>query len=526
MNYHNFYYKFIINNSSNIFHKNLINYIVGFYNENEFKVLRLQQGLYRQNLSYMHRIAIHCGVLNFDQLINLSYLSIFYDKKYFHFTTRTNIQFNWIKLLNLFEFLKKLIFSFLHSTQTSGNCIRNIASSNKNIFIINCWCELLRQWFNLNFEFLFLPRKFKIAILNQKKDDIFLKIHDLGFLIKKNHLNKIIYNIVIGGGLGRNPVVGSYILVNLHWKNILNYSDKLIRIYNIYGFRNNIYKSRIKILIKFLGISSYLKFLNKEFNYSNKIIFIINEKEINFFFFQNFNFKNNNFLKKINFNFFFLNWIKSSYENKFIFIPIKNNNKSPGDINIFQNKILYLFFKYFEDLKILNRQNIIFLNCLNIYNIYLKLKKYFFNIFNYNFLTDIISCPGKDYCVLANAKSISISKIIQLLFLDFNTLNKISNIYLNISGCVNSCGYHHISNIGFLGVNKYGVDWYQLFLNNNLNKYNNLIFSKVFLSSFVYFKSIFYLIKILKSILIKEKKIFFNKYYYFFNFQKNLNYKM
>ncbi len=518
MYYYNFYYKFIINNSFNIFNKNLINYIIGIYNENEFKILRLQLGLYRQNISYMYRVAAHCGRLNFEQLINLSYLSIFYDKKYFHFTTRTNIQFNWIKLLNLSEFLKKLNYSFLHSIQTSGNCVRNITSSNKNTLIINCWSEIIRCWFNLNFEFLFLPRKFKIAILNQKKDDIFLKIHDLGFYIKKNSLNKIIFNIIIGGGLGRTPLIGLYILINLHWKNILNYSDKLIRIYNIYGFRNNIYKSRIKILIKSLGIISYLKFLNKEFNYSNKIIFVINEKEINFFFFQNFIFKNNNFSKKISFNFFFLNWIKSSYKNNFIFIPIKNNNKSPGDINIFQNKILYLFFKNFEDLKILNRQNIIFLNYLNIYSIYLKLKKYFFNIFNYNFLTDIISCPGKDYCVLANAKSISVSKIIQLVFTDFNTLNKISSIYLNISGCVNSCGCHHVGNVGFLGVNKFNGYWYQLFLNNNINKYNNLIFSKTFLSSFIYFKVIFYLIKILKDIFIKEKKIFFNNYYYLFKF--------
>ncbi|WP_259292989.1 nitrite/sulfite reductase [Candidatus Nasuia deltocephalinicola] len=526
MYYYNFYYKFIIINSFNIFNKNLINYIIGFYNENEFKILRLHQGLYRQNLSYMHRIAIHCGVLNFDQLLNLSYLSILYDKKYFHFTTRTNIQFNWIKLLNLFEFLKKLNFSFLHSNQTSGNCVRNITSSNKNLLIINCWSELIRQWFNLNFEFLFLPRKFKIAILNQKKDDIFLRIHDLGFFIKKNSLNKVIFNIIIGGGLGRTPLMGLYILINLHWKNILNYSDKLIRIYNIYGFRNNIYKSRIKILIKSLGIVSYIKFLNKEFNYSNKIIFIVNEKEINFFFFKNFIFKNNNFSKKTIFNFFFLNWIKSSYKCNFIFIPIKNNNKSPGDVNFFQNKILYLFFKNFKNLKILNRQDFVFLSYLNMYNIYLKIKKYFFNIFNYNFLTDVISCPGKDYCVLANAKSISISKIVQSVFIDFNTLNKISKIYLNISGCINSCGHHHIGNIGFLGVNKYNNDWYQLFLNNNISKYNNLIFSKNFLSSFIYFKSIFYLIKTLKNILMKEKKIFFNNYYYFFNFQKNLNFKV
>ncbi|WP_259288885.1 nitrite/sulfite reductase [Candidatus Nasuia deltocephalinicola] len=520
MYYYNFYYKIIIKNSFNIFNKNLINYIVGFYNENEFKTLRLQLGIYRQNLAYMYRIAVHCGVLNFDQLINLSYLSIFYDKKYFHFTTRTNIQFNWIKLLNLFEFLKKLSFSFLHSIQTSGNCVRNITSSNKNLFIISCWSELLRQWFNLNFEFLFLPRKFKIAFLNQKKDDIFLKIHDLGFYIKKNALNKIIFHVNTGGGLGRTPLIGSYILINLHWKNILNYSDKLIRIYNIYGFRNNIYKSRIKILIKILGIFSYLNFLNKEFNYSNKFIFIVNEKEINFFFLKKNFFKNNYFFKKISFNFFFLNWIKSSYKNNFIFIPAKNNNKSPGDINIFQNKILYFFFKNFENLKILNRQNIIFLNYLNFYNIYLKLKKYFFNIFNYNYLTDIISCPGKDYCVLANAKSISISKIIQFIFIEFNTLNKISDIYLNISGCINSCGHHHIGHIGLLGVNKNNNNWYQLFINNNTNKYNNLTFSKNFLSSFIYFKVIFYLIKFLKNVLIKDKNVFFNNYYYFFKFQK------
>ncbi len=517
---YNSYYKIIIKNSFNVFNKNLINYISGFYNENEFKILRLQLGIYRQNFSYMHRLAIHCGLLNFEKLINLSYLSILYDKNYFHFTTRTNIQFNWIKLLDLFEFLKKLSYSFIHSIQTSGNCVRNITSSNKNIFFIDCWGEIIRRWFNLNFEFLFLPRKFKIAILNQKKDDIFLKIHDLGFYLKKNHFNKITFNCITGGGLGRTPVIGSYVFFNLHWKNILSYSDKLIRIYNIYGFRNNIYKSRIKILFKSLGFFSYLYFLNKEFNYSNKFIFNINEKEINFFFFKKNFFNIIIFLKKVNFNFFFLNWIKSIYKNKFIFIPIKNNNKSPGDINIFQSKVLYLFFRNFENFKILNRQNVVFINFLNSYNIYLKLKKYFFNIFNYNYLTDIISCPGKDYCVLANSKSISISNIIQSVFTEFNTLNKIPNIYLNISGCVNSCGHHHISNIGILGVNKNNENWYQLFLNNNLNNYNNLIFSKNFLSSFIYFKINFHLIKILKDFLNKEKRIFFNDYYFFFNLKK------
>ncbi|WP_259289795.1 nitrite/sulfite reductase [Candidatus Nasuia deltocephalinicola] len=518
--FYNFYYKIIIKNSFNTFNKNLINYISGFYDEYEFKILRLQLGVYRQNFSYMHRLAIHCGFLNFEKLVNLSYLSIFYDKRYFHFTTRTNIQFNWIKLLDLFEFLKKLSYSFMHSIQTSGNCVRNITSSNKNIFFIDCWGEIIRRWFNLNFEFLFLPRKFKIAISNQKKDDVLIKIHDLGFYLKKNYFNKITFNCITGGGLGRTPIIGSYLFVGLHWKNILSYSDKLIRIYNIYGFRNNIYKSRIKILFKSLGASSYLYFLNKEFNYSDNFIFNVNEKEINFFFFKKNFFNITIFLKRVNFNFFFLNWIKSTYKNKLIFTPIKNNNKSPGDINIFQSKVLYLFFKNFENFKILNRQNIVFIYFLNYYNIYLKLKKYFFNIFNYNYLTDIISCPGKDYCVLANSKSISISNIVQFVFTEFNTLSKIPNIHLNISGCVNSCGHHHIANIGILGVNKNNENWYQLFLNNKLNSYSDLIFSKNFLSSFIYFKINFYLIKILKDFLTKEKKIFFNNYYFFFNFKK------
>ncbi|XXS36719.1 MAG: hypothetical protein ACSHUF_00315 [Candidatus Nasuia deltocephalinicola] len=511
--YYSSNYKLILINYFNIFNKNLINYFTGFYNEDEFKVFRLQYGIYRQKISYMCRFAIPHGQINPFQFFIFSYISLFYDRNYFHLTTRSNFQFNWLKIFFIFEIFKKLSYLFLHSIQTSGNCVRNITSSFKynDLLKFYSWCELIRQWFTFNFEFLFLPRKFKISILFQKRDDVVIKTNDLGLYVFKNNSNVINFNILVGGGMGRTPLLGIYIFKNVHWKNILNYINKVLVIYNTFGFRNNIYKSRLKILIKSIKFSNFLNFIFKEFNFSNIFIYLLDEKEFNYFFF-NFDIFNNNYLlkKKIFYNYFFLNWLKINYKKFFLFLPLKANNKAPGDINYIQVKIIFYFFKNIKFLKTSIRQNIIFLNYDSIYFIFLKLKKYFFNIFNLNTITDIISCPGKDYCVLANSKSIAISKLINYIFTDFNTISKIGNFFLNISGCINSCAHHHVSNIGFLGVNKDNKDNYQMYLGGNFNNYESLIFSKILTSSFIYFKVSYYLIKVLKIFLKNYlyKKIF------------------
>ncbi|WKD87069.1 nitrite/sulfite reductase [Candidatus Nasuia deltocephalinicola] len=501
MNYYCFYYTFILQNYLNNFINNFINFLVGNYSENEFKIFRLQYGLYRQKSSYMLRLSIPYGILNFDQFFLISYISYIYDKKYFHFTTRTNIQFNWIKLFYIFEIFKKTFLFFINSIQSSGNCVRNITSNINKFLNPTPWGEIIRQWFTFNSEFLFLPRKFKISILSCKKDYIIFKCHDLGIYIKKNFFNNLIINFLIGGGLGRTPVIGFYILKNIHWNKILNYFDKIVRIYNIYGFRNNIYKSRLKILIKSLPHFNYLSFIYKEFNYSNKHIYFFNEKNINYFFCLKKNNLKNYFLKKkIIYNNFFLCWLKNNIFNNFLFIPIKNNNTPSGDVNYLQIKIIYYFLNKTFYIFIFNRQNLL-LDCsyFNIYLIYLKLKKYFLNIYNSFLITDSICCPGQDYCVLANAKSIYLLNIIKYMFLDFNTIFKLGKISLNISGCINSCGHHHVSNLGFLGVNKSGENYYQIYLGGNYNNFCSLKFSKAFLPSVSNFKIFYFFLKILKK---------------------------
>ncbi|AGS33249.1 sulfite reductase (NADPH) hemoprotein beta-component [Candidatus Nasuia deltocephalinicola str. NAS-ALF] len=512
-----FYFKLILLNYINIFNKNLINYFSGRYNENEFKSFRLKYGIYRQLNSYMIRFSILCGKINIKQLLLFSYVSLKYDKYYLHLTTRTNIQLNWFNIFYSFEILKKILYFFLNSIQSSGNCVRNITYyyiyKNFNPYP---FCEILRQWFVCNSEFLFLPRKFKISVLNYKKDIIAFKEHDLGIYFKKNNLNNIKINISAGGGLGRTPTVGLYILKNINWKNLLNYCDKILRIYNIYGFRNNIYKSRLKILLKLIDVSKFLNFINKEFNYSINKIFFLNEKELNSFFKYENNLKFSFFKKNlIYFNFFFLNWIKFNifnYNN--IILPLKMLNKPSGDLNYIQCKILYYFSNDFF-LHISVKQNLI-LKCYKYFFCYIKLKKYFINIYNSNLITDNICCPGKDYCVLANSKSILISNLIKNIFINMNDIFKINKIYLNISGCINSCGHHHISNVGFLGLNKGGFENYQVYIGGNYDNFKSSYFSKSFSKSFSYFKLSYYLIKIFKKFLLN------NKYYNFLNFYNRL----
>lgn len=514
-----------------IFKKQLIFFISGIINENEFKSFRLQNGLYRQRKSYMYRLLIPYGFLSFKQFYLISYIINKFDKNYLHLTTRTNIQLNWIKILDIIYICYFLYFLNLNSIQTSGNCIRNITLNynifNKEFFENKFWSEIIKQWFNLNSEFLFLPRKFKISISNFKKDNNYLKIHDLGIFLKKNLFNNLLFDVFIGGGLGRTPLLGFNILKNIHWKKIFIYCDKIIRIYNINGYRDNIYKSRIKILLKSISINKFINFFKNEYFYSNIFLYILNENEINKIF-KNFNFlnyKDQYFLKNIKYNIFFLNWINLDFyfnikKNFNVILLLKYYNTPPGDINFIQLKILfYLSLKYnIFYFYITNRQNIIFnINFLNLYNIYNILKKYFFLIYNYNSLLDIISCPGKDFCSLGSSESISLSIKIQKYFLDYNSLKKINFLSLNISGCINSCSHHHISNLGFLGVNKKGENWYQFLIGGD-NSFNNLIFSKIIGPSKEKYNILLIFIKIIKNYLI------FNNNNYFINIYNKLSF--
>ncbi|ASS47113.1 Sulfite reductase [NADPH] hemoprotein beta-component [Candidatus Nasuia deltocephalinicola] len=528
--------KIILYNRYLFFKKQLIFYLIGKLSENEFKVFRLQKGIYRQKISYMYRILIPYGFFSFKQSYMISYIIYKFDKKYLHFTTRTNIQLNWFKIIDSFYLIFYLLFVCLNSIQTSGNCVRNI-TVNYDIFFKNyidnkSWCELIKQWFYLNSEFLFLPRKFKISITSSKIDNSFIKINDLGLFIKKNLTNNLLIDFFVGGGLGRTPLRGLSFIKNIHWKNILNYCNTIIKIYNINGYRDNIYKARIKIFIKFISLNKFYFFIKNEIYFSNKNLYILNEKEINKFYLciydkKNYNIINYPFLiKKIKYNIFFSDWLILNIEpfKDYIInitLLIKWFNSPPGDINYIQLKILFYIFtiincNYFF---INNRQNII-LESKNIYiyNLYINLKYFFFFIYNINSIFNIVSCPGKDFCSLANSESISLSIFLQNLFLDYNTIIKLNFFNINISGCINSCAHHHISNLGFLGLKKNEISYYQFLIGGD-NNFNNLLFSNILGPSLSFESILLNFIKFLKKYLkIKKNNEFFIDTYNKFGF--------
>lgn len=534
--------KNIIYNKYLIFKKQLLLFFIGKLNENEFKVFRLQVGIYRQKLSYMYRLLIPYSFFSLKQIYLISYIIHKFDKNYLHFTTRTNVQFNWFKIINSFDIIFYLLFCNLISIQTSGNCVRNI-TINYNFYIKNYinnkpWAELIKQWFMINSEFLFFPRKFKISILSFKKDYNFVKIHDLSFFIKKTSINSLLIDILLGGGLGRIPLKGFYIIKNIHWKNIINCCDKILKIYNINGYRDNLYKSRIKILLKNISLNKFIYFLKNNIIYFNNFLYIINEREINriIFYFYNKIFNcnlidNYYFEKKIKFNIFFSNWfflntIIFKYNKVNVFLLLKYLNSPPGDINYIQLKILfYINLKFnFKLLFINNKQNIIFNICFfYLYDLYIYIKKYFFFIYNNNSIFNIVCCPGKNFCSLANSESILLTNSIQKFFLDYNSLIKLNYFTFNISGCINSCAHHHLSNIGFLGVKKNNNSYYQFCLGGD-NTFNNLLFSNVLGSSINFDNSLFFFIKFLKFFLKIKKNFKYFLYIYNmfgFNFFKN-----
>lgn len=462
--------------------------ISGELTENEFRILRLQNGIYIQKYAYMLRIAIPYGILSSKQMRILSFISKKYDKGYGHFTTRQNIQFNWIKLKDTPKILKKLFLVEMHSIQTSGNCIRNITAdefsgvSNDEIIDVRPYAEIIRQWSTFHPEFSFLPRKFKIAISGSKKDRAVLLLHDIGLnIIKKN--KKIGFKIFVGGGMGRTPILGKIICKFLSYKHIITYLEAILRIYNKYGRRDNIYKSRIKILVNDLGIKIFSKKVQKEWSLFKNNFSTLTKQEIkrmsSYFLTNNYKYYNIKNIKSklkfkkkknINFNYWLKNNIKKHKNSNYsiVIISLKQTNNSPGNISFKKmNFIANLADKYsLSEIRITHNQNLVFPNVKkkNLYKLWKELKKNNLAFFNIGLLTDIICCPGGNFCSLANTKSIPIFKNLSKYFQNIIFQENIGKISLNISGCINSCSHHHIGNIGILGINKNNSEWFQISL--------------------------------------------------------------
>ena len=459
--------------------------------EEEFRPLRLQNGLYLQRHAYMLRVAIPYGLFNSAQLRTLGKIAEKYDRGYGHFTTRQNIQFNWLTLENTPEILAELAKVEMHAIQTSGNCIRNITSdpfagvAGDEIVDPRPVCELLRQWSTLHPEFAYLPRKFKIAVSASKEDRAIVAAHDLGLYLKKNAQGNLVADVLVGGGMGRTPILGVIIKHDLPWQELPNYLSAVLRVYNRFGRRDNMYKARIKILVKALGPEEFARQVEVEYEHwvGGQSTFTDAEWQRVAQYFTRPAYQT---LTKLSDEQVlaqaggsdqqaFARWLDRNVKNHqvpgyaSVVLSLKpHGTVAPGDVTTAQMlAIADLADKYsFGEIRATHEQNLVLADVQQsqLYALWQEAKQQGLVLPNIGYLTDIIACPGGDFCSLANAKSIPIANDIQKRFDDLDYLHDLGDISLNISGCMNSCGHHHVGNIGILGVDKDGQEWYQVTL--------------------------------------------------------------
>ena len=465
--------------------------INGTLAEEEFRPLRLQNGLYHQRHAYMLRVAIPYGLLSAKQLRTLALIAEKYDRGYGHFTTRQNIQFNWIELEQTPDILAELAKVEMHAIQTSGNCIRNITSdafagvAGDEYIDPRPVCELLRQWSTLHPEFAHLPRKFKFAINGAKEDRTVLLCHDVGIELKKNAQGELVADIYAGGGMGRTPILGQLIKQDLSWQVLPSYLTALLRVYNRFGRRDNLYKARIKILVKALGPEEFARQVEGEWTHIKNGDDNFTQSEWNRVakHFTKPAYKQLSALSEQQIvadateteRSAFARWLERNVKPHqvpgytSVILSLKpHGTVAPGDATVAQmNAIADLSDQYsFGELRVTHEQNLVLADVeqSKLLELWQAAKQQHVALPNIGLLTDIIACPGGDFCSLANAKSLPIAKAIQERFDNLDYLFDLGDISLNISGCINSCGHHHVGNIGVLGVDKDGEEWYQITL--------------------------------------------------------------
>jgi sulfite reductase (NADPH) hemoprotein beta-component len=460
-------------------------FLAGELTEDEFRPLRLQNGLYIQKHAPMLRISIPYGALSSKQLRKLAHIGRKYDRGYGHFTTRQNLQFNWPRLEDAPEILAELATVEMHAIQTSGNCVRNITSDHfagvaaDELVDPRPYAELIRQWAVLNPEFAYLPRKFKIAVGGATEDRAATLVHDIGVHAVRNDRGEIGFRVLVGGGLGRTPVIGYVIREWLSRAEILNYLDAILRVYNRFGRRDNIYKARIKILVKERTPAEFTRAVEKEWEASRSDLAAVPDEEIeriaSFFIappYAKLAGDDAAFRAAVADSRPFGNWVKRNvHPHKVpgyaaVTLSLKRTGVPPGDVTSDQmDAIAALADRYsFGELRVSHEQNLILADVrqADLLVLWGELKHLGLATPNIGLLTDIICCPGGDFCSLANAKSIPIAEAIQRRFDDLDYLHDIGEIELNMSGCMNACGHHHVGNIGVLGVDKNGEEWYQV----------------------------------------------------------------
>jgi len=460
-------------------------YLAGELTEDEFRPLRLQNGLYIQRQAPMLRIAVPYGMLSSKQLRKLGDIAKKYDKGYGHFSTRQNLQLNWPRLEDTPDILAELATVQMHAIQTSGNCIRNITTDQfvgiapDEVIDPRAMAEIMRQWSTFHPEFALLPRKFKIAVSGTKEDRAVCQAHDIGLEFYRDANNQIAIKVWVGGGLGRTPILGTVIREHLEWQHALTYSEAIIRVYNLHGRRDNIYKARIKILVKALGIDEFRSQVEAEWAHLKNNENTITETELtrvakhfDAMPYETLAAQNADFDAAVASNPAFAAWVKRCVHPhkqagyRAVTLSLKPHGSAPGDITSEQMwAVADLADAYsFGELRSSHEQNLILadVKLSDLYPLWEKARANGLATPNIGLLTDIICCPGGDFCSLANAKSIPIAEAIQMQFDNLDYLHDIGELELNISGCMNACGHHHVGHIGILGVDKDGSEWYQV----------------------------------------------------------------
>ncbi len=454
----------------------------GELSEDQFKPLRLMNGLYLQLHAYMLRIAVPYGVLSSRQMRTFAHIARTYDRDFGHFTTRQNIQFNWIKLADTPQILEDLAAVEMHAIQTSGNCIRNTTTdqfagaAKDEIDDPRPWAELIRQWSTFHPEFTFLPRKFKIAITGATRDRAAIRVHDIGLQLTDKG-----FDVYVGGGMGRTPHLGHLIKSGLPGEKLLSYLEAALRVYNRYGRRDNIYKARIKILVSALGPQEYARQVEAEWATLDQAQIDAPHAEIARIksFFPQPAYADKAFdaaaldrAKAADAG--FARWVRNNTlahrrdDHVSVTISLKPTGLPPGDASSAQMDVMADAADRFAygELRVSHEQNIILPHVAkaDLYDLYRLLDQNGLSSANVGKITDMIACPGLDYCSLANARSIPLAQDISQRFADAELTDKIGDLQIKISGCINACGHHHVGHIGILGVDKQGEEFYQILL--------------------------------------------------------------
>jgi sulfite reductase (NADPH) hemoprotein beta-component len=467
-------------------------YLRGELTDDEFRPLRLRNGLYLQRHAPMLRLAIPYGLLSARQMRMLAHVARTWDRGYGHFTTRQNIQFNWPRLEDSPDILQALATVEMHAIQTSGNAVRNITTdplagvAPDEQVDPRPYCELLRQWSTFHPEFSYLPRKFKIALTGARDvDRAATAMHDIGLYLKRDGAGAVVVDVLAGGGMGRTPVVGTIIRRDLPWQHVLSYCEAILRLYNRYGRRDNLFKARIKILVRALGVEQFTREVDTEFAQLEGGAATATEAELARIAagfeappYRELPADSQQLREQLATHPGFARWHARNVSahrvpgHAAVTLSLKRSGTAPGDLDADRmDAVADLAERFsFAELRVTHEQNLVLADVAQseLFALWNELRALGLATPNIGLLTDIVCCPGGDFCSLANAKSLPIAQAIQERFDDADYVDDLGDLTLNMSGCINSCGHHHVGNIGILGVDKKGAEFYQITLGGDV----------------------------------------------------------